>query len=147
MTMAALKWDDLDAPEEALAVVEQKPLVKAIPANERALTMRDELLREAMTTVNDMLRFRDVDPNAEEPPREWLEEGLTEEEAKKRLRVAKGAHLPMNSCPAAIVISSKIALGIISAQSKEGGPPKQLNIQQIFMSSAPPSFPKMEVDK
>jgi len=108
---------------------------------------RDELLAESMRICRDLLAYRDIGPGAATPPEEWLSrDGLSPEEAEKRLRLAKAAWMNQKDAPVGNRHAIEIALGILKAEALTLQRPQTLNMQ-VVQVSAPPDFPRLQVEK
>lgn len=107
--------------------------------------LEDELLLESLTTLRDAMAFRDIEPDATEPPVEWRD--LAPEERMKRLRVARMAHMPSKDAPVGLKLANNLAVGIIKARAQEKGGPKTLNVQVVRLEMAPAQYPELTVEE
>jgi hypothetical protein len=100
--------------------------------------MEDVILKEALTIVQDGLRFREIDPTDEKkaiPEHMLLEHADDPEEAKRLHRVALANWMPSKDAPVGLKLATQVALGIVKARSVERAGPQSLNVQFIQMST------------
>jgi hypothetical protein len=116
-------------------------------AQEVLRTVQDDLFAESMRVTRDMLAFREIAPDATEPPIEWIAE-LGEKEARKRFNVARAAWLPGNAAPIGFKHATTMAVGIIRAKATEKSAPQNLNVMVVQLTEQPMmKYPEMEVEK
>lgn len=146
----ALDWLD-DLPEEVHAaevvVVPASPVQRSARENrdEYFRSVEDELLTETIAVVRDTLRFREIDPDEEGIPDEWVKEaGLIE--ATKRKRVASAAWMSAKEAPVGIAVAKSVMIGITRARATEKSGPRSLNVQTVYMTAPMPTFEEKEVE-
>lgn len=146
----------LDDLEEELEVLDEAPppvalVPEVVESAPKALTKRektenqlrrleDDLLRQNMTIIADAGYFREIDPDMEEPPKEWILE-LGKRGAKNRLRMAKAAWLNAKEAPVGLAVAKSVMTGIIKARAAEKDAPRSLNIAVAVNMS----LPKLEI--
>lgn len=134
----------------AQPIVETKPgpLTREEKIADKLRSLEDELLNESLQIVSDAMKFRDIEPGAEGYPDEWTRgTGLAHDEAVKRLRVAKLAHLPPKDAPVAFVLAQRTAVGIIKARATEKASPRELNAVVFKMEIDARVYPQIKVEK
>ena len=143
----------LDEDEEELTVL-PAPRAEVVVASSGALTERDkrlrslkdiedEILEESSKVIRDALRFRDVEPDTEEPLPEWVEQ-FGREEAERMLRMAKAAHLNAKTAPVGFSIAKATMVGITKSRAAGDGA-RQLNIG-ISINMPAPIIDAIEVE-
>jgi hypothetical protein len=108
--------------------------------------LENELFAENLAILHDMAFFRDIEPDCEEPPEQWVVE-LGAEQAKKRLRIAKAAWMSAKEAPVALAVSKSIAMGIIKARATEKAGPRSLNVALVHMVAPPVQFEERELEE
>lgn len=90
--------------------------------------LEDRILTQALETVDDSMKWAEIDPSIEEPPAEWVAE-LGEARARKRLRVAKAAWASAKFAPVGLGMARATALGIMKVRAavKIGTPTLNVN--------------------
>lgn len=94
------------------------------------------------------LGFDDETGEVDSVPFEW--EGLSEEEKKKKIRLAKAGWMPSADVPHGVKMAHATVLGIIKAKATEKAGTKVLNIESItFPSPAqkPEEFEVIDVEE
>lgn len=106
--------------------------------------IEDEILRSAMGTVQDVLRFREIDPAEEGIPDEWVQKyGMLE--AQRLHRLARVGWLPGKQAPCALKLANNVMVGIVKARSTEKAAPRAVNVVLVRMTAPPRSYPEMDV--
>lgn len=73
--------------------------------------LENELMEKCAHVISDYLSFREVTHDQKDPPQAWIDE-LGEEEARKKLNVAKAAWLPPSLAPAGPTLAARMSVGI-----------------------------------
>jgi hypothetical protein len=107
--------------------------------------IEDKLLSEATNMMSAVVAFPEVDPAATEPPESWVQE-YGQEEAEKRLRVARLGWLPGKDAPVGISIAKDVANSIRKARSERHETPT-LNLQFVQINDPTVHLRVIEVDK
>jgi hypothetical protein len=141
---------DLEPAEPVAVAAELVPTVNDLDVIEeqrlaKFKSIEDDILQKSAAIVIDTLAFRDVDPDTKEPPAEWVEQ-LGLEEAIKRLRVAKTAHLSKREAPVALDIAAKTLIGVMKTRAIERQAPKVLNMTLVNMQGSIPEYKEVKVD-
>ena len=108
--------------------------------------IEDDILCETSAIIRDVTRFRDIDPDSEAPPPEWIAEHGADE-AKKRFRLAKVGWSPKKDAPVGIEVARSVMVGIVKARATEKKGPSTLNVAFVKMTSPFPQFLEMEVEE
>ncbi len=128
------------------------PGKKLSPEQQREMTLKNiesELYLSAMLITADSFRFREIEPDQEEPPQEWVDEleysspGRGYELAKQRLRAAVAGHKSKKDAPVAIQMAQATVVGIGRARAQLSAGPKTLNVQVVQMTAPLPEFPEL----
>ena len=128
----------------ALVRKSQEALPDALTKRFRA--MEDEIYGKALTVVSDAIHFRDIEPNATEPPKEW--DALEPEERVKRLRMAKLAYMDKKHAPVGLDISLRVAIGIAKARAAEKEVVRpQLNVVAVIGKIELPKLEEIVVER
>lgn len=112
-------------------------------------TIEADLFQQAMAVTLDSLRAPQIDPTAEEPPQEWVDEleylspGRGYELAMERFRTARAAYMSKKDSPVYIQVAQAIAVGISRSRAQLSAGPKTLNVQVVQMSAPLPEFPEL----
>lgn len=132
--------------ETALAPIEKDALNFAAKRQDKLKELENELFAENMAIMRDMACFRDIDPDCEEPPEQWVTE-VGPIEARKRLRIAKAAWLSAKEAPVALAVSKSITMGIIKARATEKAGPRSLNVALVHMVAPASQFEERELEE
>jgi len=142
-----------DEPEPITAEIVPAPpkhISRKERVEERLAELEASIYEDSLQTVDDILKFADVEPEqlkeGERPPEVWVEK-LGLEGAKRRLRVAKYALLPKKDAPVGISVACNLVAAISNARAKTQQGPKTLNVQFVQISAPLPVFPEIEVEK
>lgn len=142
-------WDDIAEDEAPAQIVAQAPS-EAVDLGRRAaiqelVRIEEDIYAGDLATIRDTASFRDIDPNATEPPEEWVEKyGL--EEATRRHRIARAAWLPEKQSPVGLKLANQRLLGIQKARSQENAV-RQLNAVVVKVEiGAMPAYPIKKVE-
>jgi hypothetical protein len=73
--------------------------------------LENEVFEKAVGVLSDYLAFREVRHDQAEPPAAWVEE-VGQEEAERRLNMAKAAWLPASLAPAGAALAARMVAGI-----------------------------------
>src|SRR4029078_9807683 len=92
---SAFVTGDKPAPTE-LVVAPNVALERKRENQERIEALRDEVFIEAMSGIRAAQRWHEIDPEATEPPAEWVEQ-LGGKEALRQWRIAREALQPAKS--------------------------------------------------
>lgn len=148
--MAVLELDDLtDSVLEGtletrtLAIPEHK--TEATRVREELARLEDVILEKASTAVLDGLMYTELAFDAEEPPKEWVDE-LGQKRAWDRFRAARANQMNNKEAPVGAKHAVLVHAGITKARSAEKGRPISLNVGKVYMTVAPPVFPEKELD-
>jgi|GEM_PF-4792337 len=148
--MADTIFDVLPDSEEA-APAQRSEIVRAedgMPATveDGLRSVEDELYKESLQVTRDTMAFREIEPSAEEPPEEWIE-NLGKKEAWRRFRVAQAAWLNSKEYPVGIKMGMQVASNIIRARATEKTAPK-LAVNVVTLTQVGTGqYPKQEVDE
>lgn len=112
---------------------------------ERIRGIEDNMLESALSVVDGVLAFAEVQPDDEEPPEEWNGR-FGEEGARRRLKLAKEGWKSAKEAAVAIKVATGVVAAITRARASEKGGPKVLNFQFVQMSAPLPEFPVLEVE-
>lgn len=149
-------WLELElneAPQPPVQIVlPPKPQVLARDEQkfEEMRRIEDELMQENLQIIRDVAKARDIDSDHKGlgVPEEWLQSGMTREQAAKTLRVAKASWLCAKEAPVFIATSKSIVLGIVKARAAEKAAPRSLNLTVVNMQTPlPKEFEVVEVDQ
>lgn len=77
--------------------------------------LENQVFEQAAGVVNQILAFREVKHDQKHPPPEWIE-AFGEEEARKRLEIAKAGWLPQSISPAGFKYAVQVMAGISRAR-------------------------------
>lgn len=77
--------------------------------------LEDEIFEKACTILQGALAFDQVKHDQKEPPPEWVEQ-FGEEEAKRRLEIAKAGWLPNSVAPNGFRLAAQVRMGIIKGR-------------------------------
>jgi hypothetical protein len=78
--------------------------------------LEDEVFEAAVATVQEILAFREVSHNQDTPPQAWIDE-FGEEEANRRLNMAKAGWLPQSISPAGFKYALQAMGGIAKGRA------------------------------
>lgn len=134
----------------------EEPAPPAIPVPTQAIERRreanaaieritDELLTESMGTLRGALRFADLDPQATEPPPEWVERWGAQE-ARKQFDLARMALMPAAQAPVGLKIAAQVATGILKSRN-EKQVPQTLNVQFVQFQLPDVKYPSRKVER
>jgi hypothetical protein len=137
-------WGFLPAQEAPLATTGPIQVAHREQRREQLKELEDRMLERSLTVVSDALYARDIDANAKEVPREWMD--IDPDEAVKRLRTANAAWMNKKEAPVFLEIGKQVMVGIIKARATEKAAPKTLNVQVIQMSAPLPKFEVIEME-
>lgn len=112
---------------------------------EKMRSIEDELLETNLAIMRDVSAFRDIMPDTEYPPQEWLDK-YGYEESYKRLRVARASWMSAKEAPVALAISKSLTVGIIRARATEKTAPRSLNIALVQMTAPSQVFEEKEIE-
>jgi hypothetical protein len=111
---------------------------------EELRSIEDGLLKASMGVVDAALAFRDIDPEDEGVPDEWVKRyGMVE--AIKRHRIARACWAPASKAPIGVVLAQKLMVGIVKARAAESDGPRELNLTMVQMTAPMPTFPVIDV--
>lgn len=131
-----------DAPEPPVEVVEMG--MSADMAD--VAQLEEDLFHQVSVILTDAMKFRDIAPDAEAPPVEWIRAiGLAE--AEKRFRIAKAAWASAKDAPAGLKLAKDAMVGMVRARATRDQGPRVLNATLIQTSAPMPVFPERIVDK
>lgn len=102
-------------------------------AEDRLAEQEDRVFARSLSTVDDMTYWADIEPDAEQPPQEWIDElGLAG--ARRRLRVARGAMMSLKDAPIGLSAAKSIVSSLAKARAVRdvGRGGLQLNVMAIF---------------
>lgn len=128
-------WNDDPEPVQAEIVpTPQSILLRRDDTQGKIEAMRrieDQILESAMGTIQAALRFAEINPADDDPPKAWVEE-LGEEAARAAHRVARYATMSRKDAPAGLEIARTVMLGIVKARATEKQPRElQVNVVQV----------------
>lgn len=130
-----------DEPKTEIVVLDRATERRRQDALQR---ISNELYEQSVTTVNDAVGFfAKIDPAAEEPPEEWVDE-LGPKRAWERFRTARYATMAAKDAPVALQMAVRIYVGVEKANAMRGGAPV-LNVQHVHITAPLPSFPEIDV--
>ncbi len=133
-------------PVAALAPKEARKLTKAERRQEKLRSIEDELLEESMSIIAGTLAFGEVDPeHPDDIPKGWLDH-MTEEEATKKLRMAKYGLMSAKEAPVGIKVATQTGSSIIRARATEHAGPKSLSLTMVSMTSPLPKWEEVIVE-
>ena len=114
----------------------------------RLADVEDELLDDSAIILQYANKFADIDPDAKEPPQEWIDE-MGPEKAIKCLRVAKAAWLGSKESPMALKLASTTVASVMKARAtRDHKEAPRFNVAVVQLpAAAPVEFPKLKVDK
>lgn len=78
--------------------------------------LEDDVFEQAVSIVQQVLSFGEVAHDQTDPPEAWIEQ-YGEEEARKRLQLAKAGWLPVSSSPAAFKFALQAMGGIAKGRA------------------------------
>jgi hypothetical protein len=111
----------------------------------RIESLTNEVLSEAMSSIQAAQRWHEVDPADTEPPADWVEK-LGEKEALRQWRIAREAQQPAKHVAYGLKMSVDVASGIMKSRGKEE-PAKQLNVQFIQIQQPVFNYPSKRVER
>lgn len=106
--------------------------------------VENRVLEKAMTIVESVLDFREIDPAMEHPPPDWFEK--YGDQAENRFRLARAGWMKGSEAPVGVKVAYNVLVGVVKARATEKAPPR-LNIETVQMQIVLPSFPEREVDR
>lgn len=106
--------------------------------------MEDEILTETSQIIRGAMNFHKIDPEAKEPPADWVEE-LGQEKADEQFRLARYALMSMKNAPVAFKMATAVHASIVKARSSEKGQHRTLRVQLVQMPTAHVDYPKLEI--
>lgn len=126
---------------------DDSPLATTLPSQAPSAPdfrgLEDRILKQSLETVDDSLKWAEIDRGTDEPPQAWIDE-LGLERAKQRLRVAKAAWMNAKEAPVGLGMARNTATAIMKVRAavKIGTP--TLNIQLVSFPA--PSVPLEIID-
>jgi hypothetical protein len=108
--------------------------------------LESELYKESVEVAQDSLAFREIDPDEEQCPPEWIEK-YGRKRALARFRTAKGGWMSRSEAPAAIDVAGRLVGFMAKARAMEKAGPRILNMTMVEMAGPVNIFPVMKVDK
>lgn len=138
-------FDDLPVHAEVVAVAPRRPEGLSQKAFDEIKSVEDGLLEKAEAIVGGVMSFADIDPDAEGPPKSWVDE-LGIEAAVKKFRLAQAGRLSSSAAPVGIKVATAVQATIMKARAMEKSGPKLLNVQLVQMSAPLPEFPRRIVE-
>lgn len=142
-------WWDTDVEDEAATVMSvpesRAEIVRKVDPVSTSLTeekfaeiraIEDEILAESSLVIRDALRFREIEPDADGPPEVWVDE-VGEEEAMRRFRMAKAAHMNAKQAPVGFSLAKATMVGITKARAAAGAGVRTLNVGVSVVMPAP----------
>lgn len=105
------------AQETTLAKVSAPPKESKLAKREKAalVLIEEHVFRSAMEMIEGMNAFSDIEPDATEPPQEWIQD-LGKKMAWKKFRIAKASWMGSKEAPIALRIVPPIAGAIMRAR-------------------------------
>lgn len=136
----------LSQPESSVTqVIPRRRSAQADERNRILQTLETELLEESISVSRDTLRFREIAPDAEGPPQEWIDE-CGEEKAAERFRVAQAGWMTRKNAPVGVQIAMQLTLGIMKSRATKDKAPQTLNVQVVQLTAPIPVFPELELE-
>ncbi len=132
--------------ETSLSAIKTEATSLAAARQEKLKELENELFHENMAIMRDVACFRDIEPDCEHPPDNWVME-LGMAGAQKRLRVAKAAWMSSKDAPVALNVSKSILMGIIKARATEKAGPRSLNVAMVHMAAPQQEFEERELEE
>lgn len=112
---------------------DDSPLATTLPSQALSAPdfrgLEDRILKQSLETVDDSLKWAEIDPDITEPPQAWIDE-LGEARARQRLRVAKAAWCNAKEAPVGLGMARTTAVGIMKVRAavKIGTPVLNVNL-------------------
>lgn len=95
---------------------------------ERLQEAENEVFAGALNTLADALHWRDINPDDDEPPLEWVQH-LGLKEAQKRHRVARAAWMANKDAPAGLKIANQVMAAVVKGREARAVSEKPMNVQ------------------
>jgi hypothetical protein len=95
--------------------------------------VEEKLYVEATEILSDTFAAREVKPDTEVPPAEWLER-MTPAQAEQKLLIARAGWLPMKESPAFVQTARAFAVGRMKSEASKRAGNRTLNVQYVTMN-------------
>jgi hypothetical protein len=114
----------------------------------------DNMLYGSLGILDGVLDFSDIDPESEEPPKEWIDKfGATD--AWKRFRLAKVGWLPNRSLPSGVKIAATLVTEVLKAKmmaqsmksEKKTQPLRKSEVRSSDAETVVEEFEEIQVDE
>jgi hypothetical protein len=141
-----MDFTDLIESDPPVELVRPEKKAVVLPKKAQAAIMRsmeDEMHQESMTILHGATHFYKIEPDAKEPPREWVKE-LGKKQAWERFRLSQFALMSKKDAPVGLFLASATHASITKARATEKGGTRTLNMISVQMP-APPEYPRIEV--
>lgn len=125
-------------------VVSRRKLTVEQQREQTLKSLEAELFLESMQIVADSFKFREIAPDQQEPPPEWVQE-MGHKKAMERLRSAQAGWMSKKDSPVAVQVAQAVVIGISRSRATEKAGPKNLNVQVVQMSAPLPQFPSLRL--
>lgn len=136
---AFLEADSKTEPKPAAAVIQYPSTPELLELHKKSQdAMFDRVLQDlgqqAAVVLGDTFAFRDIAPDQETPPEEWIDE-LGAREAVKRLAVARAGWLPPKDAPSGVSVARAFAVGFMKSEAAKKQGARTLNVQVVQMAT------------
>jgi hypothetical protein len=133
-------------PESPVTQVISKPKRSEDERMKAIRGLENELLEECISVSRDALRAKEIDPTAEAPPQEWIDEmGL--ERASEAFRCAKAGWDTKKNAPIFVQIAASLGVGIMKSRATEKTGSRTINATIVqFPVNQPPEKPYPVID-
>ncbi len=134
-----------EVPAPAIVPVPTEALEKRKLADAVLDQLTDELLEESLGTIHGALQFAKIDPEATEPPPEWVER-LGEQKAKEQLVLARYGLMKSADAPVGLKLATQVATGILKSRGERKAP-SSLNVQFVNFQFPQVQYPSRKVER
>lgn len=109
--------------------------------------IEERMLVRGLGIMDGVLSFADIDRDQEDPPQEWIDM-LGEQEAKKRLRVARACWMNAKEAPVGLQLTQRFVSGAQKSRAMENVDrrPLQVTVVNIGAPVAAQEYPELEAE-
>lgn len=160
-----MKWHELDSPIDLQGQPASSPLavspmplevVSSAKPPHVSLTERQHaqfiegvllgLQQKAAEILDGVFAFREIAPDAKEPPEAW-KASMSEEEAQRKFQLARSGWWPQKDAPSGVQVAKAFAIGFMKSEAAKRAGSQSLNVQLVKFELPEEVYEMIEVDR
>ena len=108
--------------------------------------LEEELFKETIQVSYGIACFAQLDPKAEGPPEEWIEQ-LGYKDAMTKFRVAKAAWMCQSEAPVGLKLAQATAIGIMRVRAADASAKNVAKPGTVILVQAPQTYEVKELEE